>query len=60
MAWRSKLLFELFGEKRVEKELEEFLSHKFFPRYGRGIGLTRLISALKIYNNLNPDSNDQK
>ena len=43
----AKLLFKLFGEERVEKELEEFLSYKFFPRYGGGIGLTRLISALK-------------
>ena len=43
----AKLLFELFGEERVEKELKEFLSYKFFPRYGGGIGLTRLISALK-------------
>jgi aspartyl/asparaginyl-tRNA synthetase len=54
----AELLFKLFGEERVEKELKEFLSHKFFPRYGGGIGLTRLISALKIYNNLNPDSKD--
>lgn len=46
----AELLFELFGEERVEKELKEFLSHKFFPRYGGGIGLTRLISALKINN----------
>jgi aspartyl/asparaginyl-tRNA synthetase len=52
------LLFKLFGKERVEKELKEFLSHKFFPRYGGGIGLTRLISALKIYSNLNPDAND--
>jgi aspartyl/asparaginyl-tRNA synthetase len=52
------LLFKLFGKERVEKELKEFLSHKFFPRYGGGIGLTRLISALKIYSNLNPDADD--
>jgi len=43
----AKLLFELFSEERVEKELEDFLSHKFFPRYGGGIGLTRLIKAIK-------------
>ena len=43
----ASLLYELFGEKRVEKELEEFLSYDFFPRYGGGIGMTRLISALK-------------
>ena len=46
----AELLFKLFGKERVEKELKEFLSHKFFPRYGGGIGLTRLISALKISN----------
>jgi len=40
-------LYELFGEERVEKELEEFLSHDFFPRFGGGIGLTRVISAMK-------------
>jgi len=44
----AELLFKLFGEARVEKELKEFLSHKFFPRYGGGIGLTRLISALNV------------
>jgi len=42
----SKLLFELFGKDRVEKELEEFFELDFFPRVGGGIGLTRLISAL--------------
>ena len=34
-------LFELFGKERVEKELEQFLSYQFFPRFGGGIGLTR-------------------
>ncbi len=43
----ANLLYELFGADRVEKELEEFLSFDFFPRYGGGIGMTRLISALK-------------
>ena len=43
----ASLLYELFGEERVEKELEEFLSHDFFPRFGGGIGLTRVISAMK-------------
>ena len=46
----SKLLFEKFGKDRVEKELNEFLSHDFFPRFGGGIGITRLIKAL---NNIN-------
>lgn len=39
-------LFSLFGRERVEKELDEFLTLSFFPRYGGGIGVTRLISAL--------------
>lgn len=39
-------LYELFGKDRVEKELEEFLSLKFFPRFGGGIGMTRLMSAV--------------
>jgi len=38
-------LFELFGKERVEKELEEFLSFEFFPRFGGGIGMTRLARA---------------
>lgn len=43
----AKKLYDLFGKDRVEKELEEFLSHKFFPRYGGGIGISRLMSAMK-------------
>jgi aspartyl/asparaginyl-tRNA synthetase len=43
----SKKLFDLFGKDRVEEELNEFLSLDFFPRCGGGIGLTRLIDALK-------------
>ena len=43
----SNLLFEKFGKDRVIKELDEFLEHDFFPRYGGGIGITRLMSALK-------------
>ena len=38
-------LFELFGKERVEKELEQFLSFNFFPRFGGGIGLTRMARA---------------
>jgi aspartyl/asparaginyl-tRNA synthetase len=46
-AYCSKL-FELFGKERVEKELEEFLSLDFFPRFGAGIGLTRLARAYEL------------
>ena len=41
-------LFELFGKERVEKELEEFLSLKFFSRFGGGIGLTRMARAYNL------------
>jgi len=41
-------LFDLFGKERVEKELEEFLSHDFFPRFGGGIGMTRLARAYEL------------
>lgn len=41
-------LFELFGKERVEAELEEFLSYDFFPRFGGGIGLTRLGRAWEM------------
>jgi aspartyl/asparaginyl-tRNA synthetase len=44
----SAKLFELFGKERVEKELEEFLSHDFFPRFGGGIGMTRLSRAYEL------------
>ena len=41
-------LFELFGKDRVEKELNDFLSHKFFPRFGGGIGMTRMARAYEL------------
>src|SRR3989338_1286971 len=43
----AALLFEKFGKARVEKELEEFFSLPFFPRFGGGIGMTRVMRALK-------------
>jgi aspartyl/asparaginyl-tRNA synthetase len=44
----SDKLFELFGKERVEKELENFLSLEFFPRFGWGCGLTRLGRAYEL------------
>jgi aspartyl/asparaginyl-tRNA synthetase len=44
----SQKLFELFGKERVEKELEEFFKHEFFPRFGGGIGMTRLARAYDL------------
>jgi len=42
----AELLYHTFGKERVEHELEDFLSLDFFPRYGAGIGMTRLMRAL--------------
>ena len=44
----SAKLFELFGRERVESELNEFLSFNFFPRFGGGIGMTRLSRAWNL------------
>jgi aspartyl/asparaginyl-tRNA synthetase len=44
----AKLLFNHFGKDRVTKELDEFLKHDFFPRFGAGIGLTRMIRAIEL------------
>lgn len=41
-------LFELFGQERVEAELEQFLSFDFFPRFGGGIGMTRMARAYSL------------
>lgn len=46
----AEMLFSLFGKDRVMKELDEFLTLPFFPRYGGGIGVTRMIDAMKKYN----------
>ena len=42
----SGLLFSKFGKERVLKELDEYLSLPMTPRYGGGIGLTRLVRAI--------------
>jgi hypothetical protein len=42
------LLYNHFGKKRVEDELEEYLKHDFFPRFGGGIGVTRMVRALEM------------
>jgi aspartyl/asparaginyl-tRNA synthetase len=48
----AKLLFNLFGETRVMEELEVYLALPMFPRYGGGIGVTRLIRGVKFQGNL--------
>ena len=44
----AQLLYNLFGKKRVLKELDEFLQFDFIPRFGGGIGVTRMISAMRL------------
>jgi len=39
----AQLLYNMFGKKAVDEELDEFLSHKFFTRSGGGIGMSRLM-----------------
>jgi aspartyl/asparaginyl-tRNA synthetase len=41
------LLFDLFDRKRVEAELEAYLELPMVPRFGAGIGVTRMIRAMK-------------
>lgn len=43
----AKLLFDNFSEERVLRELENYFSHNMIPRYGGGIGVTRLVRAMK-------------
>ena len=44
----SELLYKLFGKERVEAELEKFLEFDFFQRVGGGIGMTRMIAAMDM------------
>jgi aspartyl/asparaginyl-tRNA synthetase len=46
----ANILFSNFTKERVEQELDEFLKFKFFDRSGGGIGVTRLIKAMKLSN----------
>lgn len=48
----AKTLFSHFGKDRVRKELDEFLSLPMMKRFGGGVGITRLIRALKKNGNL--------
>jgi aspartyl/asparaginyl-tRNA synthetase len=45
----AQKLFDLFGRERVEAELEDFLKLKFVPRYGGGIGMTRLMRSQSMF-----------
>ena len=44
----AETLFKAFGETRVLAELDEYLSLPMFARYGAGIGVTRLVRAMRL------------
>lgn len=46
----ANILYAQFGKERVENELEDFLKKDFFERSGGGIGMTRMIRAMKLSN----------
>jgi len=46
----SELLYAQFGLARVMRELGEFLDLDMVPRFGGGIGMTRMIRAMKLAN----------
>lgn len=51
----AKLLFSSFGEERVKKELDEYLSLPMFERFGGGIGVTRMARAMKLAGLIEPE-----
>ena len=46
----ANMLYANFTKDRVQKEMNDFLSKEFFPRFGGGIGMTRMIRAMKMSN----------
>lgn len=44
----ADLLFAKFGKDRVLAELEEYFALPMFPRFGGGIGLSRLARAMEL------------
>ena len=44
------ILYKEFTKERVDRELDAFLDRDFFPRYGGGIGVTRMIRAMELSN----------
>lgn len=49
----ASLLFNHFGRKRVEDELEEYFELNMIPRFGGGIGVTRMARALRLHEQKN-------
>jgi len=46
----ADMLYGNFTKERVQTEMNSFLSKEFFPRFGGGIGMTRMVRALKMSN----------
>ena len=46
----KNILYTNFSKDRVDKELDHFLNHNFFERFGGGIGVTRMIKAMEANN----------
>ena len=46
----ANTLFAQFSKDRVQGELNEFMKKPFIPRCGGGIGVTRMIRAMKMSN----------
>ena len=46
----ANMLFSQFSRERVLGEMNDFLSKDFFSRFGGGIGMTRMIRAMKLSN----------
>jgi len=44
----ANILYTQFSKERVENELNEFVKKDFFERSGGGIGMTRMIRAMKL------------
>lgn len=44
----AKLLFGLFGKDRVEEELKQYLALPMTNRFGGGVGVTRMVRAMKL------------
>lgn len=44
----AKTLYNQFGRERVDREMDEFLTHSFITRSGGGIGVTRLIRSMEL------------
>ncbi len=44
----AQLLFDSFGKERVMAELERYFLHNMISRFGGGIGITRLVRAMKL------------